>query len=78
MSGRESGSTIMVWTSAVVVWAMFLLTPEQKNDTDPPTGSSGLHVYIDAATGCHFRAGLGMSQRLGMDGKPMCAHDEYR
>lgn len=57
-----------VWLTGVLLW---LLWP--YDDTDPPSGRSGLAAYTDNKTGCQYLrasgAGGGLTPRLQGNGK---------
>ncbi len=47
---------------------------QQKDDTDPSGGRSGLKIYTDSGTGCQYLSvsGGGVTPRLSADGHPIC------
>lgn len=52
---------------ALVHWVFGLA----KDDTDPPTGRSGLILLTDAKTGCQYLSRGGLTPRLDASGKHM-------
>ncbi len=46
----------------------------RRDDTDPPKGHSGLRIFIDHRTGCHYIGNPlgGITPRLDAKGKHVC------
>ena len=55
-----------VWLAGILLWRFW-----PYDDTDPPSGRSGLLVYTDAKTGCQYlrASGGGITPRMQGDGK---------
>lgn len=63
-----------LWIAVVGVAAWGLTHFSARAPIDPQTGSAGLAVETDAATGCQYVVTPwgGIFARLGRDGKPLC------
>lgn len=48
--------------------------PPERDDTDGPEKRSGMALYIDYRTGCHYLGNPfgGITPRLDQDGRHMC------
>ena len=62
---------------ALVVYFMVAIIGKfaPQDDTDPADGRSGLGLYIDARTSCHYLSGGpfgGITPRLDRNGKHIC------
>lgn len=59
----------------IVLAGVLLAAYSQRDDSDPPGGRSGMHIYTDHLTGCQYlRPGSysGITPRLAADGKQIC------
>lgn len=56
----------------IVLIVAAVLAPHDS--TDPPGGRSGLRLYIDEATGCHYLAPVfgSATPRMGANGQQVC------
>lgn len=53
--------------------ALLLVWPYQpRDDTDPPSGRSGMGLHTDARTGCQYLSRAGLTPRLDATGKHIC------
>lgn len=69
----KHGFVVMVATGVLCGGlAFYLLNP--KSSADPAGGYSGLHVMVDALTGCQYLATQkgGLTPRLDANGKQIC------
>lgn len=59
---------------AVSLISLFAGSNYGRDDSDPPGSRSGLGVFVDHRTGCHYlsRPFGGLTPRLGRDGKQIC------
>jgi len=67
--------TFATMITCVVLASLFIGWLNDKDDTDPFKGRSGLSVYTDALTGCQYlKGGLigGITPRLDASGKQVC------
>lgn len=66
----------MNWVVIALLCAMFLglVTSPSHDDTDPPSGHSGMTLYTDQRTGCQYMGtGFGgLTPRMSQDGKQIC------
>ena len=68
------GITLLFSFLAFVIFVFSL--PEPHDDTDPAKSQSGLRLYIDNKTGCHYLSTGnrdGITPRLDSTGKQICA-----
>ena len=57
---------------ALLAW---IFSPAKPfDDTDPTSGRSGLRLYVDARTGCHYLGGAfsGITPRVDAEGRHIC------
>lgn len=62
-------------TVAILMFIGHVVTPKDDTDPKPFWSRSGLGLYIDARTGCHYvKAGYfgGTTPRLDANGKQIC------
>ncbi len=63
----------------VMIFCVNFMMTVGKDSTDPESGRSGLILYIDAKTGCHYvKGGIfgATTPRLNQNGKQICAGAE--
>ena len=67
-------SFVTVWI--FLYWAVMVLLP--RDTTDPPGGRSGISLYVDSLTGCHYLGTLfgGLTPRLDAEGEQICTGQE--
>lgn len=67
-----SGFFFGVFLALVVIWLMS--GGSERDDTDPPEGRSGMVLYIDHRTGCHYVGNPmgGIMPRVDASGKHVC------
>lgn len=67
---------VVVCAGAGVSFGVLITKTVPRDDTDPPAGSrSGMSLYVDHRTGCHYlAAGIGqaLTPRLDRDGRHLC------
>lgn len=64
--------TVVTLCACLLVWA---LSPTPKyDDTDPPNGRSGMLLFIDQRTGCHYLGNPmgGIIPRVDAKGRHIC------
>jgi len=64
-------ASVLIASVAGLLMALAIMPPPPHDDTDPPGERSGLHLYIDHRTGCHY-LGRNATPRLDKDGKHIC------
>ncbi len=63
------------WIFMCLLVILLILTPASpRDDTDPPEGHSGMKLYVDHRTGCHYLGNPwgGITPRLDAKGKHVC------
>lgn len=64
---------VMACTAVLCIGVAMVVYGIAKDDTDPPDGRSGMHLYTDARTGCMYLSrGDSLTPRMGADGKQIC------
>jgi hypothetical protein len=72
---RERAWSALCWILCFYFAIAILGRFVPRDDTDPPDGRSGLGLYVDHRTGCHYLgAGLfgGITPRVDSSGKQIC------
>lgn len=62
------------WIIVCVIALIIFFWPADRDDTDPPEGRSGLALYVDDRTGCHYLGAPmgGITPRLDAEGSHIC------
>lgn len=70
----------LLWALVLGLWLLSLWpwASLERDDTDPPNGRSGMHLYRDHATGCEYVGGKngGITPRIDNQGHHMCQKDK--